>query len=337
MAQHLWQCPSARMVLRSDAARADWLAERTRGVGGSDVPVLLGASPYGSPFEVWLSKVDPSVDDDPTDAMVRGTRLEPVLAQWFSDDTGLQVRRSGLLAHRVHDHRRVNVDRLTSDDGVLEIKTHSGFAGEAAEWDGDGYARRAYVQGQWGIAVTGRQVLWLAALVGVDWHIRGPLPRDEDLISRMEDVVDRFWTDHVLMKEPPPVDFAAVTDAELDARWPAIDPGATTDVTGLDAELLAMQVEQLTDVQADLSVRGSEQRRLENVRDTLRTRLRAAAAGREYLALDGRPVARWATTTKTGQPLAGRIDTKALAADHPDIAAEYTRPAAPRFQLLTED
>lgn len=331
-----WHCPASRMVLASGAARADWLAERTKGIGGSDVPVLLGASPYGSPFEVWLSKVQPAaVEDTPNAAMVRGSRLEPVLAQWFSDDTDLAVRNTGLHARRDRDHHRVNPDRLVEGDGLLELKTHSPFAGEAAEWD-TGYARRAWLQGQWGLWVTGRSVLWLAALVGVAWHIRGPLPRDDDAIAAMVEAVDRFWADHVLTRTPPPVDWSTATDDELDARWPAPEPDTVTDIGGADAEMLGFTVEQLRDVQADLTLRGSELRQLEKVRDSLRTRLRAAAAGREYLSLAGRPVARWATTTRTGQPLAGRIDTAALRAALPDIAAEYTRPAAPRFTLLED-
>lgn len=330
-----WSYPDARLVLRADAPRDQWLAERTHGVGGSDVPVLLGASPYGSPYEVWQSKVDPRADE-PTDAMTRGTRLEPVLAQWFCDDTGLTVRRCGLLARRDADHRRVNLDRLTEDAGVLEIKTHSPWAGEAAEWDLGGYSRRAYVQGQWGLAVSGRSRLWLAALVGVDWHIRGPLPRDETLIATMTEVVDRFWVDYVVPRVPPPVDWERASDAELDARWPTVETDATTDVTGSAAEALALTVDQLADVQADLAVRSSEARRLEKVRDGLRTRLRAAAEGREWLALDGRPVARWATVTAKGQPLAPRLDTARLKAEHPDLCAEYLVPASPRFTLIAD-
>ena len=332
-----WSLPGGRVVLPSSAPREAWLAERRNGIGGSDVPVLLGASPYGSPYEVWLSKVQPQDDTGQTEAMLRGHRLEPVLAQWFSDDTGIEVRRCGLVEHRGAPWRRVSPDRIGGDDSALEIKTHSPWAGEAAEWDMGGHARRAYVQGQWALAVTGRSWLWLAALVGVDFHVRGPFDRDEPLIATMCEVADRFWADCVIPRVPPPVDWETAGDDELDARWPQVESDAMTDVTGPAAEGLALTVDQLRDITSDLAARSAEARRVEKVRDSLRTRLRAAAAGREWLALDGVPVARWATTTAKGQPLAPRFDTAAFRADHPDLAAEYLRPAAPRFTLVDRD
>lgn len=331
-----WACPDARLVLRADAPRDEWLAARRTGLGGSDAATLMGVNRWSNRYQLWADKTGPGSDDQGTDATRRGVWLEGHLADWFAGETGIPVRRAGLMRSRRHEWMLGSLDRLTGDGGIWEAKTTGVWTGDADTWTAGEPTAAAYHQAQWYLAVTGRSHAWFTAFVDPSPILIGPVARDEDLIAAMVDEGETFWVRHVLGGTQPPVDPATVTDAELDSRWPAVEPDAVTDITTSAADALALTVDQLADVQADLAQRSAEARRLEKIRDSLRTRLRAAAEGREWLALHGRPVARWATTTKNGQPLAGRIDTKALTAAMPEVAEQFMRPAAPRFQLIGE-
>ena len=37
-------------------SRTEWLKERTKGIGGSDVATVLGLNPYKTPLELWEEK-----------------------------------------------------------------------------------------------------------------------------------------------------------------------------------------------------------------------------------------------------------------------------------------
>ncbi|MGH3627235.1 MAG: YqaJ viral recombinase family protein, partial [Sciscionella sp.] len=45
--------PDGQLVLGADAPREQWLAERRKGIGGSDIATLLGINPYQSEYELW--------------------------------------------------------------------------------------------------------------------------------------------------------------------------------------------------------------------------------------------------------------------------------------------
>ena len=37
-------------------SQIDWLKERQKGIGGSDVAAILGMSPWRTPYQVWEEK-----------------------------------------------------------------------------------------------------------------------------------------------------------------------------------------------------------------------------------------------------------------------------------------
>ena len=37
-------------------SRDEWLKERTKGIGGSDVATILGLNPYKTPLQLWEEK-----------------------------------------------------------------------------------------------------------------------------------------------------------------------------------------------------------------------------------------------------------------------------------------
>lgn len=318
-----WAYPAARLVLPADAERQAWLDERRDGIGGSDTPLLLGESPYDkSLYGLWLDKTGQVGHDSASDAMRRGNWLEPHLATWFGEETGIQVRRCGLLVSKERDYLRTSVDRLTADGGVLEIKTHSVYADVAKEWRYGGISRSAYIQAQQQLAVTGRSHAWFVAWMDPTPELRGPVDRDEPLIAQIIAATDRFWLDHVVPCVAPPVDLQTVTDAELALRWPTEIKGTVVEspFPVATADMLAERIELKARLLADKK-RGEE----------IDLALKALAGDAETLLVGGRPV-----LTLKSQRNNPSVD-KALEADYPDIYAKYvTRTSSRRIRVLKQ-
>lgn len=57
---------------------ADWLAYRKKGIGASDAASLMGVSPWNSPYDLWLQKLDLKPAQQENAAMSRGKALEEI-------------------------------------------------------------------------------------------------------------------------------------------------------------------------------------------------------------------------------------------------------------------
>ena len=79
--------------MNESSERIEWLRERQKGVGGSDVAAILGLSHYKTPLDVFNDKINEPVDHPTSDAAHFGTILEEVIAKEFSERTGMKVQR----------------------------------------------------------------------------------------------------------------------------------------------------------------------------------------------------------------------------------------------------
>lgn len=296
--------------------RTEWLAERRKGIGGSDIAAILGLNPYTTPLQVWLDKVHGSEDID-NDAMEWGRRLEDVVAQKFADEhPDLTLTTSGLIVD-VDGPFLANPDRLTSDGGVLECKT----AGEraAAAWDDDGTPESYLCQLQWYLGVTGRDHGWIACLIGGRRYVERPFERDDRLIDAMRERAAQWWADHVEAMVPPPA--VPPDDDRFMARaYPATERSEVT----LDPDTLVL-------VEDARSIKGV----IDNLADDyarkvtlIKERLGAATDG---LGPDGEPLVTW-------RPRKGstRVDTARLKAEHPVVYAALATEGEPTrtFRLI---
>jgi predicted phage-related endonuclease len=113
-----------------------------------------------------------------------------------------------------------------------------------------------------------------------------------------------FWRNHVAIGVPP----APETSDDASAIWPTTKPG----------EIMADERGHLA-AEALYSVRA-RLKELEAEKDALETELKKQLADQgEVLVYKGKKIASWKQATRTS------IDTKALAADNPDLAKQYER------------
>src|SRR5271170_1103819 len=114
------------------------LEERKNYIGGSDASTICGVNPYGNIIELWQEKLGYKEIEDISDKPVirAGNYLEPVVAQWFEDDTKkpLEIAKDTFY-HKTIPYMAANVDRLvTGESAILECKT----AGRDIGWGKDG-------------------------------------------------------------------------------------------------------------------------------------------------------------------------------------------------------
>ncbi len=186
----------------------EWLADRTKGIGGSDVGAICGVNKYSSARLVYLKKTGQYQDseDEFSDAALErmhfGRMLEPIVANEYVRRTGNKVIVSpAMLAHKDYPWAIANVDRLIVDDkgipyGILECKTASEYMDDA--WsEGDVPISYLY-QLNWYLWVTGLEYGVIACLVGGNKFYHYEVWRNDELLrDEIFPKVDRFWNYHV--------------------------------------------------------------------------------------------------------------------------------------------
>jgi putative phage-type endonuclease len=117
--------------------RERWLECRMHGpaglipytIGGSDVAVVMGVSPWNTPLELWRIKKDLMKPNDAANATAKemGQLLEPIVAHCYAAKTGNKIiPDTGLYQHAKYPYALANLDYQLEEDGqpgVLECKT----------------------------------------------------------------------------------------------------------------------------------------------------------------------------------------------------------------------
>lgn len=198
-----------------------WLAARQEGIGSSDAPVVAGERPgYVALWAVKAGLIDPEPPDAGLARLFEwGHRLEPVVAEWYSDTTGRPLRR----VNRLQRHPDVpwaiaSLDRVSAVKGerrIVEIKTtrHGWTATEPVPGD-----VQAQIQHQ--LWVTGYDVADVAVLKGGSEPSVVEVPRDDGFIADLQALEAEFWA-YVERRERPPVDGSEETRRALTRMYPA--------------------------------------------------------------------------------------------------------------------
>ena len=217
----------------------EWLAARCQGVTASEIAVLLGISPYDSPFSLYHRKrgtIDAQADSD---MMERGRVLEPYIRDKFRElhpefavegdgrELYASVERSWQMAtpDAVVYARDTDSDISWSGHAVLECKVDGG----SDDWGEEGTSEipvhyRAQVL--WQMDVMGVDVAYVACLRVRDWRIREyVIELDDDAradLTLMRHEAAAFL-DLVDTGEAPDVDWRPQTIAALKTLNPAVD------------------------------------------------------------------------------------------------------------------
>lgn len=190
----------------------EWLRQRTRGIGGSDVAAVLGISPWKTRRDLFYEKtgVKP-LQPDETNWVAKevGHRLEELVVEIYQRKTGYTVYPiRKIFQHPLYPFMIADVDYLVQKPngkrGVLECKTSSFMAKD--RWADGGVPRHYEVQGKHYLSVTNLDFCAFACLFGNsegDFLMR-EIGRDleEEEMTILE--LDHFWQDFVAANVEPP-------------------------------------------------------------------------------------------------------------------------------------
>lgn len=223
-----------------------WLRSRMSGLGGSDVPAVVGEDPSRSPAAIFAEKTTGISLFRDTERTAAGREFEPVVLNWFANG-GRQWPREGgpyvlvkpptvyrsdapwmrASADAFGFYPEAVIDVLPNGTArwlresspllqrkpnfLVEVKTHGWFGSRGYVLTDEDRPLVSVppdkrIQCAWYMGLYQVDVTYLVCLV--DTHLRRTfaLRRDPDLESMLMTEADRFWRKHVLTGEPPPPD-----------------------------------------------------------------------------------------------------------------------------------
>lgn len=193
-----------------------WLAERARGIGGSDVAALFGMHPFKTARDVWLEKTGRGPQREETPDMRRGRRLEDIAADVYTERTHRRLRRQPLRRHPDYPMILCSIDRqiiagewenLRWETGPCELKvprTRTFY-----RWKREGLPDYINLQGQheafvWGYSYTGFGIYG----PDDDAMMHFDVPADDRVSARIAEFVPEWWEKYVVRDVEPPEDAA---------------------------------------------------------------------------------------------------------------------------------
>lgn len=191
----------------------EWLAERRKGIGGSDASAILGLNPWATPYTLWADKTGRLPDKPDNEAMRQGRDLEQYVAERFMEVSNKKVRRkTQMLRNPDYPFAHANVDRwVVGENAGLECKTTSVM--NLKRFKNGEFPETYYCQCVHYMAVTGAERWYLAVLILNQGFHCFTIKRDQDEINALMGAEQDFWK-FVETDSPPPLDgLSATTDA----------------------------------------------------------------------------------------------------------------------------
>lgn len=307
---------------------------RPFGIGGSDIAAVLGLSPYKSAVELWSELVSGEAGQERDQLHLRfGQFAESFVASEYERSSGLYTSPySQTIYHPHHGFMYGHVDRFVTEakgmpavvggvikaDRILECKTVNYFQRNNWGEEGTDQVPPAYLlQCAWYMAITGCSCVDLAALFGNTELKVFSIKRDSQLEALVLLHAQRFWIDHVLAQVPP--EPMSVNDAAI--LFPKEFAGSCKEAS----PPMLNRVEQYRAL-------CEKSERLSKECDRIRAEILTYMAGAEKLTHQGQVLATW-KCNKSSQ----KLDSKAMAAAHPELAKEFTSTALGSRRFLLKE
>ena len=287
-----------------------WKDEQGRCVfGASDVPVLMGASPYKTRGELFADKVNEPVEQEETAVFRRGNLLEKPLLEEASRVLGTNIftpeviYRDGRLSISLD-----GVDNEQNPSVVVEAKTSTRYSIYTSddlpeEWCWQGYAQMAVL----------KVPVWFVVLDRDQRISVVELPANLKAIDalQLETAVFGGWVDGDPMDE----DINNFSATDIARIWKATPTSVELPASAVDWALQLEEARALAKQATDLESKAKDA-------------LAQMMLGNEVGTVDGVQLVTW-------KQQAGKasLDTKQLRADHPELVSQYEKQGAP-FRVM---
>ena len=230
----------------------EWLEERKKSLGGSDIGAVLGMSEYSSPYTIWAEKTGKLPQFEGNEWTRLGNDLEGYVAQRFCEASGLKVvNDNSTWRNDKYPHLHANIDRrVVGMKAGVECKLTSEF--NATKYKNGEFPDRFYTQCVEYLAVTELERWFLAVLIygkGIKIYQMTRIPDDvvpewcessvyveDGEIEALVKVTRDFWNDYVLTNTPPMADGSASTSDTLKMIYPESN-GDTVSLMAFESDL----------------------------------------------------------------------------------------------------
>jgi predicted phage-related endonuclease len=304
-----------QVIPKAKHGSKEWLLSRWKDddgrcvFGASDIPVLMGASPYKTRGELFADKVNEPVVQEETAVFRRGNLLEKPLLEEASRILGSNIftpdviYRDGRLSISLD-----GVDNANQPSVVVEAKTSTRYSVYTSddlpnEWLWQGWAQQAVLQVPvWFVVLDRDQRISVVQLPDN--------PKAIDTIQ-LETSVFGGWVDGDPMDE----DINNFSAADIARIWKPTPTSIELPTSAVDWALQLEEARVMAKQAADLETKAKDA-------------LAQMMLGNEIGTVDGVQLVTW-------KQQAGResLDTKQLRADHPDLVAQYEKQGAP-FRVM---
>ena len=289
---------------------ARWKDEEGRCVfGASDVPALMGASPYKTRGELFADKVNEPVEQEETAVFRRGNLLEKPLLEEASRILGTNIFTPEVI---YRDGRlSISLDGVDNDQKpsvVVEAKTSTRYSVYTSddlpeEWCWQGWAQMAVLQ----------VPVWFVVLDRDQRISVVELPENSKAIQalQVETAVFGGWVDGDPMDE----DINNFSAADIARIWKPTPTSIELPVSAVDWANQLEEARAMAKQASDLEAKA---------KDALAQMLLSNEIG----TVNGVQLVTW-------KQQAGKasLDTKQLRADHPELVGQYEKQGAP-FRVM---
>jgi putative phage-type endonuclease len=307
------ELPNKPLIIPKPADRQQWLAERRKGIGGSDSAAAVGLSKWTTRLELFLDKRG-ELEKHETPQMRWGTALEQPIRQEYCNQTGAEVLiPDAIYQHPEHKFALVNLDGIVINrERIFEAKTAR--SGEGWGEPGTDEVPAEYLlQAQHGMAITGLPATDIAVLIaGSDFRIY-VVEADPQLQSMLLRQEAEFW-DMVEQNTPP----EPTTLEDVKLRWRVAQAGVSVEAD----DMLAAAAVGLRSWKDTLKAVVAK-------KDALEAQLQSAMKDAAELTWGGETLATWKNVNA-----APRFDMDRFKREQPDLYQQYLREASPRRMFL---
>lgn len=295
--------------------KTEWLNERKKGIGGSDIGAIMGVNHWKSPLDVFIDKTTDTITELNSESVYWGNKLENFVAERFAEVTGKKVRRCNqILKHKEYPFFYANVDRLVvGEDAILECKTTNQY--NDRHWEDNNIPDSYLLQCQWYMFVLDKPKSYIACLIGGQKFVWKEVLRNKDLIEIMKLAALDFWENNVLKNDPPDVDERS--SKAICALYPEAN-GKEIDVS--EIETLISDVEKVKQDITDLKA----------YEEALRNKIKMFMKDNEVGTCNKYRVL-FKNQSKTS------VDTKLLKSERPEVFKKYSRITNTRFLRIKKE
>jgi putative phage-type endonuclease len=182
----------------------EWLEYRMQGLGASDIPVIMGNSPYRTAFELWQEKTGLVIPDENDKSNIfilnKGHELEVIARNRYEIETGVEWLPI-LCEHEKFPHFRASLDGFNKDkNAVWECKY---IGKDFLEGVKNNIVPEKYkAQLHWQMFISGATENHLTVMDGEHNMATMIVKADIDYIKTLIKAASDFWN-NVLLKVPP--------------------------------------------------------------------------------------------------------------------------------------